>query len=264
MNLSKEQLQFIDTYLNNSEVVYTDVRLELTDHIASTIETELVESPNKTFYEVFKDYMVKHKKSLLKNHEEQQIKIRKKILVRFAKGFLAKQVLFLMVLALITINYVDLAPFEDNILIINLGIGFVFLLFYFFIFHKVKKTSVGGSLITIVYVPMYAIYYLRNPLLFFVVVLLTILFCKHEKWIIDKKEQIIDKIGREWLTLMMFFTFVLCFIPLAMFFEWLKEFVTNSMMTIYFFFQFIMWYVLCKTLIGYKRELDIKYKEIFN
>ena len=41
MNLSKEELQFIDNYLENSGVIYMDVRLELTDHIASAIEEEL-------------------------------------------------------------------------------------------------------------------------------------------------------------------------------------------------------------------------------
>ena len=54
MNLSKKELQFIDTYLKNSDVIYTDVRLELTDHVASAIEVELTESPSQTFYEVFK------------------------------------------------------------------------------------------------------------------------------------------------------------------------------------------------------------------
>ncbi len=53
MKLSKENLQFIDTYLLNSNVVHTDVRLELTDHVASAIEKELTENTNTTFFFFF-------------------------------------------------------------------------------------------------------------------------------------------------------------------------------------------------------------------
>ena len=259
MNLSKEELQFIDTYLKNSDVIYTDVRMELTDHVASAIEAELEESPNETFYEVFKSYMICNKKNLLKNHEEQKKKISKKIILRFGKGFLAKEVLFLMVLAVLSPRFLELNFSEDTLMGINLGIGIVVLLFYFFKFHKVKKTSIGGLLISIIYVPAYAVYYLRSPLTFLVVVLLMILFCRYEMWITDRKERVINKIGSEWFTLIMFFTGILFFIPLFIFSEWLKQFVTNNMMTSYFFFQLIMWYVLLKTLLAYKKELDIKY-----
>jgi len=264
MNLSKEELQFIDTYLKNSDVIYTDVRLELTDHVASAIEAELEENPNETFYEVFKNYMMQNKKNLLNNHEEQKKKIRRKIALRFGKGFLAKEVLFLMVLAVLTPRFLELNFSEDTLMGINFGIGIVVLLFYFFKFHKAKKTSIGGSLISIIYVPIYAIYYLRSPLTLLAVVLLMILFCRYEKWIIDRKERTISKIGLEWFTLIMFFTGILCFIPLVVSSKWLVQFETNSMMTVYFFFQLIMWYVLFKTLITYKKELDIKYKGIFS
>jgi len=264
MNLSKEELQFIETYLKNSDVVYTDIRLELTDHVASAIEVELEENPSGTFYEVFKSYMVQNKKNLLKNHEEQKKKISRKIILRFGKGFLAKEVLFLMVLAVLSPRFLELNFSEDTLMCVNFGIGIVILLFYFFKFHKVKKTSIGGSLISIIYVPMYTVYYLRSPLTFLVVVLLMILFCRYEMWIIDRKERAINKIGLEWFTLIMFFTGILFFIPLVASSKWLAQFDTNDMMTSYFFFQLIMWYVLLKTLMTYKKELDKKYKGIFS
>jgi ATP/ADP translocase len=34
-NLQKEQIKFIDNYLQKSDVIFVDIRAELTDHIAS-------------------------------------------------------------------------------------------------------------------------------------------------------------------------------------------------------------------------------------
>jgi hypothetical protein len=56
MRLTKQQIQFIDTYLINSEVIYVDIRLEMLDHIALAVE-EKMEVENQDFYDAFKDYM---------------------------------------------------------------------------------------------------------------------------------------------------------------------------------------------------------------
>ncbi|MEM6515838.1 MAG: hypothetical protein AAF688_06610 [Bacteroidota bacterium] len=68
--LSTEEIQFIDTYLENSDIVYADIRMEMIDHIASDLEERLTESKTLTFYEVFKDYMVENKARFLKGNKQ--------------------------------------------------------------------------------------------------------------------------------------------------------------------------------------------------
>lgn len=68
MKLSKENIQFIDTYLENSGVIYIDIRYEMIDHIATGVEELMVEK-SLDFYDAFKNYMVVHKKAILKNNK---------------------------------------------------------------------------------------------------------------------------------------------------------------------------------------------------
>lgn len=69
MKLSKEEIKFIDTYLQSSEVVYTDIRQEMVDHIATAIE-EKMELEQEDFYKTFKSYMLANKKEILKNNKK--------------------------------------------------------------------------------------------------------------------------------------------------------------------------------------------------
>lgn len=57
-----------------------------------------------------------------------------------------------------------------------------------------------------------------------------------------------------------FLAFVIPFLCIT---KWSKPFVTDKIIVSNFFFQLIMWYVLVKTLIGYKKEVDKKYKGLF-
>ena len=68
MKLTKENLQFIDTYLKNNQVIYIDIRYEMIDHIATAVE-EKMEEESLDFYNAFKNYMVIHKKPILKNNK---------------------------------------------------------------------------------------------------------------------------------------------------------------------------------------------------
>lgn len=67
MNLTKEEIQFIDTYLLKSEVFYVDIRQEMIDHGATAVEAMMAEE-GLDFYDAFKAYMVVYKKELLKNN----------------------------------------------------------------------------------------------------------------------------------------------------------------------------------------------------
>lgn len=63
--LSQEQITFIDNYLQKSDVIFVDVRAELTDHVASAVE-EKMEAENLDFYDAFKDFMIHNKKEILR------------------------------------------------------------------------------------------------------------------------------------------------------------------------------------------------------
>jgi len=64
--LTLEQIKFIDAYLQKSDVIFVDIRAELTDHVASAVE-EKMEVENLDFYDAFKDFMIHNKKEILRN-----------------------------------------------------------------------------------------------------------------------------------------------------------------------------------------------------
>lgn len=69
VRLEKEQIQFIENYLENSDILYADIRMEMTDHVASEIE-QLMDSEHTEFYETFKFYMVNNKSIVLENNKK--------------------------------------------------------------------------------------------------------------------------------------------------------------------------------------------------
>ncbi|MEM5565608.1 hypothetical protein WNY78_10855 [Psychroserpens sp. AS72] len=69
VKLEKEHIQFIENYLENSDIFYADIRMEMTDHVASEIE-KLLDSEHTEFYETFKSYMVNNKSTLLENNKK--------------------------------------------------------------------------------------------------------------------------------------------------------------------------------------------------
>lgn len=78
--LTKENIQFIDNYLKNSDVEYLDVRVEMTDHVASEIEAKMAKGDDRGFYEIFKTYMLENKTTLLKSMKKFRKQADKKVL----------------------------------------------------------------------------------------------------------------------------------------------------------------------------------------
>ena len=70
MNLNKENIQFIDNYLDNSDITYKDIRMEILDHVASGIEDKIAEGDKREFYYIFKDYMIENKARLLNDNKQ--------------------------------------------------------------------------------------------------------------------------------------------------------------------------------------------------
>ena len=54
MKLTPDQIAFIDNYLSNSGAYYTDVRLEMIDHVALAIESQLNQNNSLDFTVVLK------------------------------------------------------------------------------------------------------------------------------------------------------------------------------------------------------------------
>ncbi|WP_053976488.1 hypothetical protein [Mangrovimonas xylaniphaga] len=83
--LSIEEIQFIDTYLKNSDVRFADIRMEMVDHVASEIEVRMSED-GIDFYNAFKWYMAENKKSLIKESRQYYRSADKKLLKQLAKN----------------------------------------------------------------------------------------------------------------------------------------------------------------------------------
>lgn len=99
-SLTKENIQFIDTYLKNSDIIFTDIRVEMVDHIASEIEHLMENGDTRDFYYIFKDYMIANKKGLVKERKEYYKVADKKIFKMLMKKLLSFQsaIIFLTIL----------------------------------------------------------------------------------------------------------------------------------------------------------------------
>ncbi|MEY2738562.1 MAG: hypothetical protein RL259_471 [Bacteroidota bacterium] len=75
MKVTKDNIQFIDNYLKNSNVIYYDIRMEMLDHIATAVEQKM-ELENIDFYDAYKSYMVANKMEILKGNKEEGLHFR--------------------------------------------------------------------------------------------------------------------------------------------------------------------------------------------
>ncbi len=63
MKLNKNQIQFIDGYLQRNDVVYIDVRVEMIDHIATGVE-EKMKDEDIDFHDAFVSYVNSNRKEI--------------------------------------------------------------------------------------------------------------------------------------------------------------------------------------------------------
>lgn len=144
--LTPNNIKFIDTYLKNSDIIFTDIRIEIIDHIASEIEFLINNGDCREFYYVFKDYMVVNKNKLIKDRKAYYKASDKKIFRMLFKIFFSFQGLVIFLLTLFSFNlinefvgdkamlaFVKMAPF---ILLIIIGITY-----FFFIKKKEERFS---------------------------------------------------------------------------------------------------------------------------
>lgn len=157
MKLSKEQIQFINTYLIKHEVIYVDIRQEMIDHIATAVE-EKMQFENIDFYDSFKKYMIENKSEILKNN---------KYFMGFSKDSLKQFGLFLIkpyILALgislfflfkysLILNCFSNDFTFKNLVFLTIMIIAIFQIFYFYVFLKKRFYSIEkiGSVIALIY-----------------------------------------------------------------------------------------------------------------
>ena len=128
--LSKEDIQFIDTYLKNSEVVFTDIRLEMVDHVASEIEFLMNSGDAREFYYVFKDYMVKNKAILLKHNRQYYKNSDKKIIKSMFKNTFSVKGIVIFLTVFLSLNFLN--KFLSQSLFIQIMSALPFIIFLLF------------------------------------------------------------------------------------------------------------------------------------
>lgn len=104
MKITESEIQQIDAALENEGINYTDIRLELTDHIAATLERE---EGHGDFNHRLKGYMLNHKKDIRKMN----FAFMRVAGVRSMKAFAAN--LFTLRLVLITMGLLAGAKFAS-------------------------------------------------------------------------------------------------------------------------------------------------------
>lgn len=118
--LTKENIQFIENYLENSDVFYADIRMEMTDHVASAIEDEINQGDDREFYYIFKDYMVENKARILNDNRKFLRSADKKVLRLIFKNTITLQSLLVFVLFAfsfsIVFNQIGIETFSKKVL----------------------------------------------------------------------------------------------------------------------------------------------------
>lgn len=113
--LTKKEIAFIDKYLRNSGIEFLDVRIEMTDHVASVIEQELELNRDISFYDAFKSYMIKNKKHLLRNANKHKWAVDRKVLKGIKKELFGAPAL-LVGIGLTTVLWkLDLAELKNSL-----------------------------------------------------------------------------------------------------------------------------------------------------
>ncbi|MFK7834357.1 MAG: hypothetical protein AB8B52_13870 [Winogradskyella sp.] len=164
MKLTKAHIQFIDNYLENSDIIYADIRMEMVDHVASDIEERIDAGDHRDFYYVFKDYMVENKAALLNDNKQFLKSADKKIWKTFIKE-LKRPTTFLLFLGacigfyLLYQNY-SLETFRDFTSIIPI-IGFIGFILTYGVYQGIKGNK-RFSVVERIAFPFFGFYQLPN------------------------------------------------------------------------------------------------------
>lgn len=158
MKLSKQEIQFIDNYLQKHDFVFVDIKAEMIDHIAAAVEDKM-DKESIDFYDAFKSYMITSRKDILKSNK-QNWGISFSELKKFTLFLVQPQMLIVLVLLFIASQSFEnneiLNYFIDNssryFLCSFLFITIIQVAFFYFIlkkrFYYVEK---NGQILLILY-----------------------------------------------------------------------------------------------------------------
>ena len=161
MSLSSENIQFIDNYLKNSEVIYYDIRMEMLDHVATGVEQKM-EVENLNFYDAFKSYMVVNKKEILKGNKGEGLHF-KEPLKKFGLFVIQPFQLFLAFITYLTVyfftQFFGINDFTKYIYITIIITYLIFGLIHFLLTRKKKFYYIDKNFSII-----FLLYQIANPL----------------------------------------------------------------------------------------------------
>lgn len=133
--LDSEEIKFIDTYLENSDVRFADIRMEMVDHVASEIEAIKQRGDTRDFYYIFKDYMVANKARLLNDNRKFLKSTDKKLVNLIFKTMLSFKGLAFFALSFITLYVLtinmNLQEHQKFLSFLPIGILLLLGVFYF-------------------------------------------------------------------------------------------------------------------------------------
>ncbi|WP_296382442.1 hypothetical protein [Winogradskyella sp.] len=148
MKLTFENIMFIDNYLDNSDIIYKDIRMEMLDHISSEIEDRIKNGDDRDFYYIFKDYMVKNKARLLSDNKQFLKSADRKIAKLLFKDLLSIHGLVVFVVIFysfyMAFNYYNYELFETILFAVPIITSIFFGLAYFIALksYKLNRYSV--------------------------------------------------------------------------------------------------------------------------
>jgi hypothetical protein len=162
MRLTTDNIQFIDNYLRNSEVIYYDIRMEMLDHVATAVEQKM-EVENIDFYDAFKSYMVLNKKEILKGNKFWSI-YSKDTILNFLKFLIHPLMILIGVSFYFFYENIEVTNYFSEVFTIrNLFFVIMMILAFFQLiyFHLILKKrffvleKLGGLLAIIYYLQMF-------------------------------------------------------------------------------------------------------------
>jgi cation transport ATPase len=169
MNLSKEEIKFIDDFLIRNRVKFVDVRLELVDHLATEFQEEsnysLLEDylNSKLFF--IRDFVRKRQKSF---HWSYQKQLWKRLSYFFYKPtYFLTAVLLLVIVSFLTLNYGEKGGGWIFIILIVLSqLGAIYV--YIKSNKSLKKVQSAQPLLSVMSLPslfLYSFAYIKEYLL---------------------------------------------------------------------------------------------------
>lgn len=151
MKLTPQEINFIDNYLLKSDVIFADVRVEMTDHVATAVENKM-ETEALDFYDAFRNYMAVNKKELLASRNK-LYRYFPNVMLDFLKTLYKPYNLFFGLLLIVVFSYLSKSGETIGsknsyriVLFAVLGIALIQLLYSLVIIKKrylyLEKTSV--------------------------------------------------------------------------------------------------------------------------